>query len=150
MTGPDITAAIRSLSTALPSLSIDSRGIDPRVRDLVDSSIASREGVVELLQVCKEMLSGAVVEPSAAPAGIRRILVTAFGAGDPHDPAYDIYLHAAQLALGVQATSMPTREWKTMFDSDRATTVEVLDAMILMAAGAVSLALSHLQVGPSA
>lgn len=144
MTDAGIPVTIRALSTALPSLSIDARGIDPRVRGLVDSSITSREGVVELLQTCKEMLSGVIVDPSAAPAGIRRILVTAFGAGDPHDPAYDIYLHAAQIALGIEATSMSPSEWMTAFDSDRATTLEVLDAMVLMAAGAVSLTVSHL------
>ena len=144
MTDAGIPVTIRALSTALPSLSIDAGGIDPRVRGLVDSSITSREGVVELLQTCKEMLSGVIVDPSASPAGIRRILVTAFGAGDPHDPAYDIYLHAAQIALGIEATSMPPSEWMTAFDSDRATTLEVLDAMVLMAAGAVSLTVSHL------
>jgi len=144
VTDAGIPVTIRALSTALPSLSIDAGGIDPRVRGLVDSSVTSREGVVELLQTCKEMLSGVIGDPSAAPAGIRRILVTAFGAGDPHDPAYDIYLHAAQIALGIEATSMPPSEWMTAFDSDRATTLEVLDAMVLMAAGAVSLTVSHL------
>lgn len=102
--------------------------------------------MVDLLQTCKEMLSALIPEPSAAPAEIRRVLVAAFAVGDPHDPAYDVYLHSAQLALEVEATAMPQHGWMSSFDSDRTTTVEVLDAMVLMAAGAMSLTMSQLEV----
>lgn len=101
--------------------------------------MVNRQGVVDLLEASRIILEARIVDGTDAPATVRRVLTTVYEIDDPDEPARDLYLYAAQVALGVDANTLTASTWRTAFDNEFIDTSQVLRAMVVIAAGCLSL-----------
>ena len=136
---PEIGVRIREISDLGIARFREEAVNAPPVTDLVAQSMMNREGVIDLLEASRIILEASIVDATDAPATVRRVLTTVYEIDEPDEPARDLYRYAAQVALGVDANTLSASTWRTAFDNELIDTSQMLRAMVVIAAGCLSL-----------